>query len=324
MNFLTLKGIALKSDDGFALKNITFEQKKYQRIAIAGESGSGKTSLLKVIAGLYQPDRGTVKFLDKKVDGPNDKLVPGHQEIAYLSQHFELPKFLRVEQVLSYANLITDKEALTIYKICQIDHLLKRKTDQLSGGERQRIALSKLLITSPKLLLLDEPFSHLDPVHKDILKSVISDFSHKLKITCILVSHDPGDTLPWADKMILLKDGRIVQQGSPQQLYNKPVNKYAAGLLGPYSILRDEHAEILGYKKRRGKRILVRPESFHIVSRGNNTLAGVVEEVRFTGGQSELLVRIGEDFIRVSANAKAIKRGGKIKLSLQDVTCWIS
>lgn len=323
MDFLMVKGIGLKGDDGFALKNITFEQKKYQRIAVAGETGAGKTSLLKVIAGLFQPDKGTIKFLGKKVEGPIDKLVPGHPEIAYLSQLFELAKFLRVEQVLEYANSIREEEASAIYKICQIDHLLQRKTDQLSGGERQRIALAKLLITSPKLLLLDEPFSHLDPVHKDTLKSVISDVSRKLKITCILVSHDPGDTLAWADKMILLKDGAVIQQGSPQQVYKKPVNEYAAGLLGHYSTLSNEHAEALGYKKRKGKRILTRPESFRIVTRGRDTLAGVVEEVRFTGSQRELVVRVGEDILRASGDGKVMKRGDKIKLSLQDLPYWI-
>jgi iron(III) transport system ATP-binding protein len=196
--------------------------------------------------------------------------------------------------------------------------LLKRKTDQLSGGERQRIALAKLLITSPKLLLLDEPFSHLDLLHKDTLKSVIADISRKLKITCILVSHDPGDTLAWADKIILLKDGAVIQQGSPQQVYRKPVNEYAAGLLGHYSILSDEHAEALGYKKIKGKRILTRPESFRIVTRGRNTLAGVVEEVRFTGGQKELVVRVDDNLIRANGDEKVTKRGDKIKLSLQD------
>lgn len=324
MNFLTVKGIGLRGDDGFALKNITFEQKKYQRIAVAGETGSGKTSLLKVIAGLFQPDKGSVKLLGKKIEGPKDKLVPGHPEIAYLSQLFELAKFLRVEQVLEYANLMNEEDAHSLYEICQITHLLKRKTDQLSGGERQRIALAKLLITSPKLLLLDEPFSHLDLVHKDTLKSVIADVGRKLKITCILVSHDPGDTLAWADKIILLKDGAVIQQGSPQQVYKKPVNEYAAGLLGHYSILSNEHAEALGYKKRKGKMILTRPESFRIVTRGSNTLAGVIEEIRFTGGQRELLVRIGEDLLRASGNGRNVKRGDKIKLSLQETPCWIN
>ncbi len=324
MYLLTVTNISLQGNDDFALKNISFEQKKNQRIAVAGETGSGKTSLLKIIAGLFQPDAGEVKLIGKKIDGPKEKLVPGHPEIAYLSQHFELAKFLRVEQVLAYANTMSEGDAKALYTICQIDHLLKRKTDQLSGGERQRIALAKLLIMSPKLLLLDEPFSHLDLVHKDTLKSVISDVGDKLKITSILVSHDPVDTLPWADKIIVLKDGAIVQQGKPQQVYQKPVNEYVAGLLGHYSILNHEQLKALGYKDRNGKKMLTRPESFRIVSRGRNTLTGIVEGILFLGGHRELVVRTGTETIRVRANADTIRRGDSIRLLLQAEPNWIT
>jgi iron(III) transport system ATP-binding protein len=114
---------------------------------------------------------------------------------------------------------------------------MNRKTHQLSGGERQRIALARLLTTKPRLLLLDEPFSHLDYTHKQNIKNVIDTASRELGFSCLLVSHDPADILSWAERVILVKDGKILQQGNPLTLYRKPTNRYAASLLGEANFL---------------------------------------------------------------------------------------
>ena len=175
MALLTVSGLS-KDERGKAIvKDIYFTQRVFQKIAIAGETGSGKTTLLKMIAGLVQPDAGEIQFENKRVAGPYEKLIPGHPGIAYLSQHFELRNNYRVEEELEAVNKLTDKEADNVYRVCRIEHLLKRRTDQLSGGERQRIVLAGLLTTSPRLLLLDEPYSNLDAVHRNIIKSVIND-----------------------------------------------------------------------------------------------------------------------------------------------------
>ncbi len=242
MALLEVAGISKLEKENFTLKEINFTQQSSQRIAIAGETGSGKTTLLKIIAGLIQPDAGKIIFDGKRVLGPLEKLIPGHPDIAYLSQHFELRNNYRVEEELESKNLLTDEEASTIYAVCRIQHLLKRKTDQLSGGERQRIVLARLLTTSPKLLVLDEPFSNLDAVHKNIIKSVLEDIGTKLKITCILVSHDAMDSLSWAETIIVMKEGQIIQYGTPEQIYNQPVNEYCAGLFGEYNLISKTNA----------------------------------------------------------------------------------
>ena len=217
MTFLTVSDITKEGLGNFKLQEITFSQRKNQKIAIAGETGSGKSTLLKIIAGLEQADTGEVIFKKQRVKGPEENLVPGHPGIAYLSQDFELPKFLRVEQVLAYSNNLSQEGANTLFAVCEISHLLERKTDELSGGERQRIALAKLLITSPQLLLLDEPYSNLDMVHRNTLKGVLEKICKQLKITCILVSHEPSDVLSWADKIIVMKDGQIVQKDTSER-----------------------------------------------------------------------------------------------------------
>ena len=176
MNFLEVKEIAKQKDEKWILKNTSFDIKQFNKVAIAGETGSGKSTLLKIIAGLIQPDNGTVYFKNERVLGPEEHLIPGHKGVAYLSQHFELRNNYRVEEILEIANKMPLPEAEAIFEVCRITHLLKRKTDQLSGGEKQRIATARLLITKPQLLLLDEPYSNLDAIHKNILKSVINRY----------------------------------------------------------------------------------------------------------------------------------------------------
>lgn len=295
MAFLKVAGISKMEGDTKVLHKVNFTQKKNQKIAIAGETGSGKSSLLKIIAGLMQADQGEVLFESEKVAGPNEKLVAGHPDIAYLSQHFELAKFLRVSQVLSYANTISQEEANGIYETCQVMHLLDRQTNQLSGGERQRIALAKLITSMPKLLLLDEPYSNLDVIHKSTLKAVITDISKRYKITCMLISHDPADVLSWADKILVLKSGRIVQQGSPQEIYNEPFNEYVAGLFGKYNLFPASllmHLDGFDSLKNPGEPVIVRPENLTIVEEKQEGLKGKILEVIYYGSHHEVKILV--------------------------------
>jgi ABC-type sulfate/molybdate transport systems ATPase subunit len=223
-----------------ALKDISFSQRKSQRLAIVGETGSGKSNLLKIIAGLVTPPSGSVYFEGRRVPGPLEQLIPGHPGIAYLSQHFELWNNYHVGEILSYANDLGPEEAAALYRLCHIDHLLERRTHQLSGGERQRIALARILVHPPRLLLLDEPFSNLDMIHKRTLKKVVADSASRFDITCILVSHDPRDILPWADELLVLRDGRLLRQGTPLDVYNRPLEEYTAALLGDYTRINGE------------------------------------------------------------------------------------
>jgi ABC-type sugar transport system ATPase subunit len=219
-----------------ALEKISFTQPKGQRLAIIGETGSGKSNLLKMIAGLVAPPQGTIYFEGQRVPGPLERLIPGQPGIAYLSQHFELWQNYRVSEVLSYANDLDPEEAATLYRLCDIAHLLDRRTDQLSGGERQRIALARLLVRPPRLLLLDEPFSNLDMIHKRSLKQTIRETAAHFGVSEVLVSHDPVDILSWADEVLILRAGQLVQHGPPLEVYTRPNDEYAAALLGDYTL----------------------------------------------------------------------------------------
>ncbi len=311
MSFLSLKAIYKKNEKGFEISDINFTQKQSKKIAIAGETGSGKTTLLKMIAGLVQADAGTIFFKGNRVKGPAEELIPGHAGIAYLSQQFELPNFLSVQQALIYANPLLDADAekdetaVALYKMCKIDYLLNRRTDELSGGEKQRVALARLIVSAPSLLLLDEPFSNLDMIHKNILKTVIKDVCNNLQISCIIVSHDPLDTLSWADEILVMQTGKVVQQATPQIIYKQPVNAYVAGLFGKYNTISPAVITALSLTEHS----FYRPEDFIISTTNNQGVKGIINNVLFFGSYYEIDVLVLGESIIVKTDITTVSKG---------------
>jgi len=324
MSFLTVSNLRKQQQGALVVNNVSFTLQPFHKIAIAGETGSGKSTLLKMIAGLVPVDDGLVLFEDQRVKGPHEVLLPGHPRIAYLSQHFELRNNYSVAEVLERVNLLEPEAAQEIYDICRITHLLQRRTDQLSGGEKQRIALARLLGTAPQLLLLDEPYSNLDMIHKNLLKTVIRDIGEEMNITCMLISHDPQDILSWADEVMLMKDGVIVQQGAPQQVYYQPVNTYAAGLLGKYNLLESATAKaLLPGPQPKEKQLFVRPEDFAFSTKNEDkTVKGKVDTVTFYGGYYELEVALPKDNITIKTMHTPLKPGDTVHISLKNADIW--
>ncbi len=195
MAILEVQHISKQYRGRMIIDDISFQQEALQKIAITGVSGAGKSTLLKIISGYVAQDSGVVMFNGVRVLSPEEQLYPGHKEIAYLSQHYELLNNYYVKDLIWHQIKIEEEAAAQLFEICRASHLLERRTNQVSGGEKQRIALCMLLVKSPKMLILDEPFSNLDPIHTDTLKLVLEEITNKLQITCLLTSHDPHDTL---------------------------------------------------------------------------------------------------------------------------------
>jgi len=318
MSLLTVSGLSRVEQGNLVVNNISFSQERFQKIAIAGATGSGKTSLLKMIAGLLQPSSGNVFFEGKRVPGPDEKLIPGHPGIGYLSQYFELRNHYHVEELISMASTLGQEEVSAIASVCRVDHLLSRWTNQLSGGEKQRIALAIVLVAAPTLLLLDEPFSNLDGIHKNILKSVIHDIGEHLGITCLLISHDPLDTLSWADRIMVLNAGAIVQQDSPVNIYKTPVNAYVAALFGKYNVLTPTLGLALSeYADLELNRInsFIRPEEFKRTEEGKGIKAEV-ESIRFCGHAYEATVLVQSQPIVILLHDEVPSAGETIYISL--------
>ena len=318
MNFLEIRHISKFEGDRPILKDISLTLKPHQKLALMGETGSGKSSLMKIIAGFLKADAGSVFFEGNRVPGPEEVLIPGQIGIAYLSQHFELRNNYRVIELLEMASQLNDKEAGRIFKICQIEHLLQRMTNQLSGGERQRIALSRLLITKPRLLLLDEPFTNLDMFHKNIINQVIHQISDELGITCMLVSHDPVDVLSWADEIIIIKDGIILQQGAPKEIYYSPINEYAAGVLGNYNLLNENHVSLINEWGLTTSKLplFIRPEQFVLSENNKNTVRAIIVKILFCGSYSLIHVNSNGINLIIQAKSHSLSIGDAVYISI--------
>jgi ABC-type sugar transport system ATPase subunit len=292
MFLLQVRDLQKKNGERIAVNAVSFEMMRHQKIAVAGETGSGKTTLLKIIGGFVQPDAGEVLFENQKVPGPLEQLIPGHPSIAYLSQHFELRNNYWVYELLEMANKIPETEAAKLFKVCQIEHLLHRRTNELSGGEKQRIVLAMQLIKKPKLLLLDEPFSNLDAIHEQTIKEVIHDVGEHFNTSCIMVSHDGKDVLSWADLIIVIKDGEIVQQATPFVIYHQPANAYCAGLFGAFNAVNYEEQRLFLQKDiTQQQPLMLRPEQLHLTHESSNNIPVIVEKVFFEGAHYMVQVR---------------------------------
>ncbi len=325
MKGLVVSGISKKINESWVLHDINLTQAPFQQLAIAGETGSGKSTLLKIIAGLVQPNSGQVYFENERVKGPDEVLVPGHDAIAYLSQHFELRNNYRVEELLDYANRLSAKNARSLFKLCRIDHLLKRKTDQLSGGEKQRIALTRLLISSPKLLLLDEPFSNLDMIHKSLLQGVVKDISEKLKITILFVSHEPADILSQAEKVMVLKSGKCIQEGTAMDVYQYPVNEYTAALFGPYNLLPSPLWMYLtgtNVNPFPGKKLFLRPGQVGLIVNNSSETMGRISAINIKDGYQDITVSFQQGDVLVRTTDKNLRKEDRVSISFLTDKPW--
>jgi ABC-type Fe3+/spermidine/putrescine transport system ATPase subunit len=316
MDLVTVTNISLVEQGATIVAPISFTQRAGQKLALAGASGAGKSTLLQLVAGLAQPATGEVRIAGERVRRPHDALIPGHPGVAYLSQKSDLPHSLRVEQVLRYASKRPAAEAQALYELCRIDQLLGRRTDQLSGGEQQRVALARLLLGAPRLLLLDEPFSNLDRANKRTMQAIIAEVGTRLGITCLLVSHDATDVLPWADEILVLRRGELVQRGTPPQLYYQPASEYVAALFGDYNLLRGPDAQQLAAAPLAAEAaLLVRPEQLQLTPAGTGGLPGTVRAVRFLGSYYEVEIQLPASVVRARVSEAALAPGDAIEVS---------
>ncbi|CAM3609631.1 ABC transporter ATP-binding protein [Flavobacterium gelidilacus] len=232
---LSIQNISFSYLKQKTIPTFSYELYEGKNLAIIGESGCGKSTLLKLIYGLHDLDKGHIFWKDEEVLGPKYNLVPGMDFMKYLAQDFDLMPFITVaENVGKYLSNI-DKEKkqeriLELLEIVEMTEVANVKAKFLSGGQMQRVALARVLALEPEVLLLDEPFSHIDNFRKNSLRRSLFKYLKEHNITTIIASHDENDYLPFVDEIIVIKDGKQIANGSPETLIANPPNYYVASL----------------------------------------------------------------------------------------------
>lgn len=267
---LKLKNISFAYHKEPVLKNINLNIAQGENVSLIGASGCGKSTLLQLIYGIHHTD-GHISWNEKELLGPNFNLVPGEDFIKYLSQDFNLmPPLSVAENVGKYlSNMYPIKKKRRIkdlLEVVEMNDLANTKAKHLSGGQQQRVALARALANEPELLLLDEPFSHIDHFRKNNLRRSLFAYLKEKNITSITATHDSTDALSFADKTIVLKDGKIHAQDSPRKLYENPPGKYVASLFGDVNHIMLKN--LIPSEKSR-KKVLLYPHEIKLVSKSH-------------------------------------------------------
>ncbi|MCW1963857.1 sulfate/molybdate ABC transporter ATP-binding protein [Chryseobacterium viscerum] len=235
-----------KENPLFQNLNLRFEENRI--IALAGESGCGKSTLLSLIYGLLDWEGGEIIFNGTKLLGPKGNLVPGEPEMKFVAQNFDLMPYATVAEnvgkFISNINLKQKKETVTelleVVGLQEFAHVLPK---YLSGGQQQRVAIARALSVLPKLLILDEPFSNLDFPRKIELRERLFRYVKQHGVSLIISTHELQDIMPWLDQIVILQDGRLIQNDSPEETYRHPYNSYVAKLFGEVNIFSETEAE---------------------------------------------------------------------------------
>lgn len=302
------------------IQNISFSIAKGDIVAIIGESGSGKSTLLKCIYGLLKPDSGEINFNGTKVKGPDEQLIPGHPEMKMVTQDFSLNIYAKVYDNIASMLSNTDiaakqSKTLEMMEHLHITKLKDKKVIELSGGEQQRVAIAKALISNTKVLLLDEPFSQVDSLLKNQLRADIKRLAKETGLTIILVSHDPTDGLFLADQLLILKDGELLQNDTPENTYQNPSTIYTAKILGNAVVLDRAEAEKLGMKTAR-QHIVFYPEWVELKSSWDSRRFEV-KEVYYKGFFDELLLeRNGVQIRALQLNSGEHKKNDHVQANI--------
>jgi iron(III) transport system ATP-binding protein len=277
-----------------ALRGVTLSVRPGEVLGLLGPSGSGKSTLLHAVAGFLEPRAGAVRIGGTTVAGNGPPVPPERRDVAVVFQNYALWPHLSALETVAYpvrrrgvGRSQARAEARTILERLRIAHLADRRPAELSGGEQQRVGLARALARRPSVYLFDEPTAHLDTHVRGVFLEELVARQHDSGAAAVYATHDAEEALALADRVALLHEGRLLQVGTPQQVYEEPVDLFAARLTGPASVIDAPDGS--------GK-LVVRPEW----ARLGGPLEADLCAVRFRGPHSDHLVRgpLGELLIR--------------------------
>lgn len=293
---VSLKNIKKSYDDTQILDDLNLDIKNKEFIVLVGPSGCGKSTLLRMIAGLEDITAGDIIIGDKIVN----HLEPKDRNIAMVFQNYALYPHMSVFKNISFglraaklAKAQIKEKVEAAAKILEISDLLERKPAQLSGGQRQRVSIGRAMVRNPEVFLFDEPLSNLDAKLRNSMRAEIKKLHQTLKTTIIYVTHDQIEAMTLADRIVVMKDGKIQQVGTPLQVYKKPANKFVAGFIGSPEMNFVEYAD---------KFLGIRPEDIYLKEtaptlKNQKSISGKISAVETLGPESLITITSGNSHI---------------------------
>lgn len=277
MSYLKINNIKKKFNKVEILKGINIEIEQGELVCFLGPSGCGKTTLLRIIAGLETKDSGEIIRDNKEIS----TLAPSQRNIGIVFQNYALFPNLNVYENIAYGLINKkmpkaeiDKKVNNILKLVGLEGSNKKYPSEMSGGQQQRVALARAIVLEPEILLLDEPLSALDAKVRDSLREEIKSLQKKLNITTILVTHDQEEALTMGDKIVVFNEGKVMQVGTPEEIYYSPQNKFTADFVGKINFLGNNSDEIY----------YIRPECIRVYNtKKEETIKAIVTNLEFRG-----------------------------------------
>lgn len=286
-----------------ACKNIDFTIEQGKLIGLLGPSGGGKTTILRMLAGLETPDAGEIYFNEQLIN----EVPPQKRGIGFVFQNYALFKHMTVYDNIAFGLTIQRKQkreirerVMELLSLIGLEGVEHRYPHQLSGGQRQRVAFARALAPKPQLLLLDEPFAAIDAKVRKELRIWLRDMIQRVGVTTIFVTHDQEEAVEVADEIMIIHQGRLEQQGSPIDIYHQPKTPFVAGFIGESSVIRHP-AALKSFDGLAADAVaLVRPEfleigSDHELSRPSAAEKGLVKDIVFRGNRWQVEVEIGTE-----------------------------
>lgn len=297
------------------LKDINLELCKGEFICFLGPSGCGKTTLLRVISGLEKPNSGKIFLGEKDITN----LQPSKRNLSMVFQTYALFPNMTVFQNIEYGlkNKIINKndrkeKIEKVLELVGLLHIKKKYPTEMSEGQQQRVSLARALAMEPNILLLDEPLSALDAKVREKLRLEIKSIHNKLGITTIMVTHDQEEALTMGDRIVVMNEGKIIQVGCPEEIYNEPKDIFVADFIGKVNLIKDKKGEIHA----------IRPEHIeYSVTPNKNSIETILEDIEFRGAFYRLTLSYGSELIYLDMLAKeksklGIKKNVKIYIKL--------
>lgn len=266
-----LKNIIKRFDSNLIVNGVSLELRSGEMFFLLGSSGCGKTTILRMLAGFYDPDEGDILFGDKSIIGT----PPHKRNTAMVFQNYAVWPHLSVFENVAYglrvrklSKIDIQTKTMAALKKVKMDHAAERKPTTLSGGQQQRIALARAIVVEPDLLLFDEPLCNLDAKLRMEMRDEIKRLHTETKITSLYVTHDQEEALSLADRIAVMNAGTIEQVGTPYEIYNQPANSFVASFIGEINLLPIDSvlARTLGHQP--NKKTAFRPEKVEIHPEG--------------------------------------------------------